>query len=549
MRKMLVITREGSRSEEIGDLLDQDAHILTETVSGAVQSGGDRDVDTLFVDVESLLGKGTTISKALDGLWAHYPSAAIVVIADEAQTKFAVDAVKAGAFDYLTHPIEKEELGLIVEKVRESDALQSELDYLRGQFWSDDFLDYVDTRSKVMRDVFVKTRQVAGTRSTVLLTGETGTGKSLIAKLIHAHSNRKNMPFISVHCGAIPDTLVESELFGHEKGAFTGAVRRKLGKFELAQGGTVFLDEIGTVSQSVQVKLLNVIQERMIQRVGGENDTQVDVRIIAATNEDMGELCEQGKFRRDLFYRLNVFPIRIPPLRDRREDIPRLSEYFVQQFNGQLNTEVKGIHPQVLDTLMEYEWPGNVRELENVIERACILETGDILMPESFPADLLDVQGEVVTSPVKTSLPLKEARQITIDKFEKQYLSSLLEQCGGVIKNAALRAGVTTRQLNKLMTRHALDKKDFKQKKNSQFCYCEKQNYKFVFYYNLQIFLVKKRNPSFILFPFLPLIRAKNIGFRENKNAKFSQPACEKQYYTTISVCQYYGTVHALMFH
>ncbi|MCJ2164564.1 MULTISPECIES: sigma-54 dependent transcriptional regulator [unclassified Pseudodesulfovibrio] len=461
MRKMLVITREGSRSQEIGDLLDQDTEILTETASDATRSG-DRDVDTLFVDVESLLGRDTTITKALNGLWARFPSAAIVVMADEEQTRYAVDAVKAGAFDYLTHPIEKAELGLIVDKVRESDVLQSELDYLRGQFWSEDFLDYVDTRSKNMRDVFVKTRQVAGTRSTVLLTGETGTGKSLIAKLIHAHSNRKNMPFISVHCGAIPDTLVESELFGHEKGAFTGAVRRKLGKFELAHGGTIFLDEIGTVSQSVQVKLLNVIQERMLQRVGGENDTPVDVRIIAATNEDMGELCEKGKFRRDLFYRLNVFPIRIPPLRDRREDIPRLSEYFIQQFNGLLNTEVKGIHPQVLDTLMEYEWPGNVRELENVIERACILETGDILLPESFPPDLLDTQGEVVTWPVKTSLPLKEARQITIDKFEKQYLSSLLDQCGGVIKDAALRAGVTTRQLNKLMTRHTLNKKDFK---------------------------------------------------------------------------------------
>ncbi len=239
-----------------------------------------------------------------------------------------------------------------------------------------------------MRDVFAKIRQVAGTRTTVLLTGETGTGKSLIAKLLHSHSNRKDMPFINVHCGAIPDTLVESELFGHEKGAFTGAIRRKLGKFELAHGGTIFLDEIGTVSQSVQVKLLNVIQERIIQRVGGENDIPVDVRIIAATNEDMGLLCEEGKFRRDLFYRLNVFPVRIPPLRERANDIPRLAESFINQFNGLLNTEIKGVHPQVLDTLLEYDWPGNVRELENVIERACILETGDVLLPDSFPPDL-----------------------------------------------------------------------------------------------------------------------------------------------------------------
>ncbi|BDQ35043.1 Fis family transcriptional regulator [Pseudodesulfovibrio portus] len=460
---MLVITRDGGRSEAISELLGQE-EVLTQTLPAPAESGSDKEIDTLFVDVESLLGRNKSINKALDKLWASYPSAAIVVMADEEQTKLAVDAVKAGAFDYLTHPIEKEELGLIVDKVRESDVLHSELDYLRGQFWSEDSLEYVDTRSKAMRDVFVKIRQVAGTRTTVLLTGETGTGKSLIAKLTHAHSNRRDMPFISVHCGAIPDTLVESELFGHERGAFTGAVRRKLGKFELAHGGTIFLDEIGTVSQSVQVKLLHTLQERVIQRVGGESDIPVDVRIIAATNEDMGQLCEEGKFRKDLFYRLNVFPVRIPSLRERQEDLPRLCEVFIKQFNGLLNTEIKGIHPQVLDTLFDYEWPGNVRELENVIERACILETGDILMADSFPPDLLDSQGDVVTSPVKTSLPLKEARQITVDRFERQYLASLLEQCGGVIRETARRAGITTRQLNKLMNRHGLERRSFRKK-------------------------------------------------------------------------------------
>ena len=465
MRKMLVITRDGSRSEDVSELLDQDDAILNEATLESSDPSDDREVDTLFVDVESLLGKNKSINKALNELWVHYPSAAIVVMADEEQTDIAVDAVKAGAFDYLTHPIGKEELGLVMDKVRESDVLQSELDYLRGQFWDEDSLDYVDTRSQAMRDVFVKIRQVAGTRTTALLTGETGTGKSLIAKLLHRHSNRKDMPFISVHCGAIPDSLVESELFGHEKGAFTGAVRRKLGKFELAHGGTIFLDEIGTVSQSVQVKLLNVIQERIIQRVGGENDIPVDVRIIAATNEDMKQLCDEGKFRRDLFYRLNVFPICIPPLRDRIEDIPRISESFIKQFNGLLNTEIKGIHPEVLDAFQHYDWPGNVRELENIIERACILESGDVLLPDSFPPDILGTQGEVLTSPVKTSLPLKEARQITVDKFEKQYLTSLLEQCHGSIKNSAERAGITTRQLNKLMNRHGLATKDFKSAK------------------------------------------------------------------------------------
>lgn len=464
MRKMLVITCDGNRSKRIGDLLDRNEEISTRTTFESSIPENDREVDTLFVDVESLLSSNTPINIALKELWSHFPSAAIIVMADEEHTTEAVDAVNAGAFGYLTHPIQKEELDLIVERVRKSDVLQSELNYLRDQFWDEDSLKYVDTRSKAMHDAFAKIRQVASTRTTVLLTGETGTGKSLIAKLIHAHSNRRNKPFISVHCGAIPDTLVESELFGHEKGSFTGAIRRKLGKFELAHGGTIFLDEIGTVSQSVQVKLLNIIQERIIQRVGGENDIPVDVRIIAATNEDMGQLCEEGKFRRDLFYRLNVFPIRIPPLRERQEDLPRLSEEFIRQFNGQLNTEIKGIHPHVLNIFMGYDWPGNVRELENVIERACILETGEVLQPESFPPDLIDTQGEVVTAPVKTDLPLKEARQITIDKFEKQYLSSLLDQCEGIIKHAAQKAGITTRQLNKLMNRHQLRRSDFTNK-------------------------------------------------------------------------------------
>ncbi|BCS87492.1 sigma-54-dependent transcriptional regulator [Pseudodesulfovibrio sediminis] len=465
MRKMLVITRDGSRSEDVSNLLDQDDDILTVTTLESSNPSEDREVDTIFVDVESLLGKGQSVPKALKKLWKHYPSASIVVMADEEQTTVAVNAVKAGAFDYLIHPIGREELGLVMAKVRESDVLQSELDFLRGQFWDENSLDFIDTQSQAMRDVFVKIRQVAETRTTTLLTGETGTGKSLIAKLLHSHSNRKDMPFISVHCGAIPDGLVESELFGHEKGAFTGAVRRRLGKFELAHGGTIFLDEIGTVSQSVQVKLLNVIQERIIQRVGGENDIAVDVRIIAATNEDMKALCDEGKFRRDLYYRLNVFPICIPPLRDRIEDIPRISESFIKQFNGLLNTEIKGIHPEVLDAFQDYEWPGNVRELENIIERACILESGEILRPDSFPPDLLDPQGETLTSPVKTSLPLKQARQMTIDRFEKQYLTSLLEQCNGVIKDSAERAGITSRQLNKLMNRHGLCRKDFRLKK------------------------------------------------------------------------------------
>ncbi|XPV77620.1 MAG: sigma-54 interaction domain-containing protein [Desulfovibrio sp.] len=459
MGKMLVITKDGKRSKHLGQLIDQEKETHTVTATSAENTSEAREIDTLFVDVESLLGENESISTALKSLWEIYPSSAIVVMAEEEQTKVAVDAVKAGAFDYLNHPIQQEELGLVIDKVRESDALQSELDYLRDQFWDEDSLDYVHTRSQGMRDVFAKIRQVAGTKTTVLLTGETGTGKSLIAKLLHKHSSRKDQPFISVHCGAIPDSLVESELFGHEKGAFTGAVKKKLGKFELANGGTIFLDEIGTITQSVQVKLLNIIQELVVQRVGGEVDVPVDVRIIAATNDDMSAMCDKGLFRRDLFYRLNVFPIKIPALRERVEDISKLSETFISYFNGQLNTEIKGLHPMVLERLEQYDWPGNVRELENVIERACILETGEVLLPESFPSDVLGEEESLLQ--LKTNLTLKEARRLAVDKFEKQYLNSVLEQCKGVIKESAQRAGITTRQLNKLMNRHGLQRSSF----------------------------------------------------------------------------------------
>ncbi|WP_147822012.1 sigma-54 dependent transcriptional regulator [Salidesulfovibrio onnuriiensis] len=462
MRKILVITRDNSKSERIEKLLGEKKEVLAQSVPDA---GGnvpaDNEVDTLFIDAESLRGANASAGEALETLWEQYPSASIVVMTDDKHTSFAVDAVKAGAFDYLTHPIGKEKLDLMVDKVREADMLQSELDFLRDHLQYDESMEFAGTRSKSMREVLNKIHQVAGTRTTVLLTGETGTGKSLIAKLIHNNSNRQDGPFISVHCGAIPDTLVESELFGHEKGAFTGAVRRKLGKFELAHEGTIFLDEIGTVSQSVQVRLLNVIQERLFQRVGGEADIPVDVRIIAATNEDLGGLSDNGLFRKDLFYRLNVFPIRIPPLRERIEDILKLAESFIKRLNGLLNKDIKGIHPEVLDAFQAYSWPGNVRELENIIERACILETGNILQPSNFPVELFDSLGTVVTSPVKTSLSLKEARQIAIDNFESQYLASVLEQCGGVIKDAALRAGITTRQLNKLMNRHGLRRRQF----------------------------------------------------------------------------------------
>lgn len=355
----------------------------------------------------------------------------------------------------------KDKTGQETERSYKTDILHSELDYLRDQFWREDFIEIVKTKSKAMRDVLQKVQQVSNTRTTVLLSGETGTGKTLIARLIHAHSNRKDDPFISVHCGAIPDTLVESELFGHEKGAFTGAVRRKLGKFELANMGTLFLDEIGTISSAVQVKLLDVLQERQIQRIGGETSIPLNVRVIAATNDNLNDLCAKGSFRRDLFYRLNVFPIVIPPLRERKKDILQLSSEFISRFSTQLNKNITDIEPEVMEAFLDYEWPGNVRELENIIERACILEQTSMLRPSSFPIEFFKNNLGQHPASIDASLPLGQARQTAIDIFETAYLTRLLETNKGVIKDAAKSAKITTRQLNKLMNKHKLFRQDF----------------------------------------------------------------------------------------
>ena len=267
---------------------------------------------------------------------------------------------------------------------------------------------------------------------------------------------------ISVHCGAIPDTLLESELFGHEKGAFTGAVRRRLGKFEIATGGTIFLDEIGTITPSAQIKLLQILQDQTFQRVGGEETLEANVRVITATNTDLKKMCEDGQFRKDLYYRLNVFPIEIPPLRDRPEDIPHLVEVFLKRMNKFSSKEIHHIHPRVLEAFTRYSWPGNIRELENLMERAFILETSSLLTPESFPSELFESEVPSASVFFDTQLTLTEVRHRGIEDIERHYLKEVLAKNQGRIKESASVAGVTTRQLHKLMKRYGIRKEEFR---------------------------------------------------------------------------------------
>ena len=440
-------------------------------VEGAVSSAQGQEMfqarryEVTFIDVSLLaenIDKRNDYKNSLNRFFQAYPTAGIVAMCTRQTIREAVAAVKAGASDYLTCPVDPEEVKLILDNFYDQRIRDSELNYLWNQFWERDALDLVRTRSPLMRQVYEKLRSVAPTKTTVLLTGETGTGKGVMAQLIHKLSNRRDRPFISVHCGAIPDTLLESELFGHEKGAFTGATRRKLGKFEIARDGTIFLDEIATISAAAQVKLLKVLQERTYERVGGEQMLETHARIITATNMDLKEMTEAGTFRKDLFYRLNVFPIEIPPLRDHKEDIPLLADLFVQRLNQFYSKGVSGVHAPVMDAFQAYDWPGNIRELENLIERAYILESSRLLSPESFPGELFTAEAAVAQIPMDASQTLAEVRHRGVEHIERQYLKELLAAHRGRINPAAAQAGISTRQLHKLLTRYAIRKEDYK---------------------------------------------------------------------------------------
>lgn len=462
MRYILTATEDRAAAEVVRSAFHRSFHVdEAATVQGGITLSRKRRYEFVFIDLDLIDGQQSAGGGAFRLLRQAFPSAEIIVMTPPERIREAVEAVKSGAANYVTHPLNADEVRYVIESIHEGIRAQSELDYLRDRFWQSDSLEVVQTRNASMRAVFEQVRLVAPTKSTILLSGETGTGKGVLAKLIHRHSNRREVQFIGIHCGAIPDTLLESELFGHEKGAFTGASRRKLGKFELAHGGTIFLDEIGTITPAAQIKLLQVLQDGTFQRVGGETLIETDVRIIAASNSDLGEMVEKDLFRNDLYYRLNVFPITIPPLRERREDIPQLTEIFLKQMNRFNNRGIHYIHPLVMDAFQRYPWPGNIRELQNLVERACILETSSILTPASFPAELF-ADRTAATTPAETHLILADVRSRAVAEAEKRYLRELLTRTGGRINRTAEAAGITVRQINKLMHKYGMKKEEFR---------------------------------------------------------------------------------------
>jgi DNA-binding NtrC family response regulator len=373
----------------------------------------------------------------------------IVMMTAHATVESAIEAMKLGALDYLQKPFEIDELLVVVRRAIEHQRLRTEYRYLLSER-DEQFDNYgIIGRSKAMEEVIRRAELVAETKSTVLITGETGTGKELVARAIHHRSAQRDMPLIKVNCAAIPETLLESELFGHVRGAFTGATTTKKGKFALADGGTIFLDEIGTMSPTLQSKLLRVLQEREFEPLGAERTEKVDVRVIAATNRDLGQMVADAKFQEDLFYRLNVIPIQIPPLRERREDIPALVEFFVHKHAQRTGRRVEKIEDGVLASLQQYDWPGNVRELENAIERAVVLTTGT-----AISARAVSVGGTVSAQPA--GVPSLKLRQ-NIEWVERETIRRAIESAGGVKKDAAELMGISQRALSYYLAKYRLD--------------------------------------------------------------------------------------------
>ncbi|MDR0362727.1 MAG: sigma 54-interacting transcriptional regulator [Planctomycetota bacterium] len=396
----------------------------------------ERPFDLILMDVRM---SGISGIEALKEIKAYNPSIPILIMTAYSDIETAVIAIKAGAYDYLTKPLDFDELKLTLERALDHTMLREENKMLKDTLGNSFDARGVIGRSRAMVQLLEILSTVAPSEATVLITGESGTGKELAAKILHANSGRSRGPFVAVNCAALSETLLESELFGHEKGAFTGAEKQRDGKFLAANRGTIFLDEIGEMSPSMQAKLLRAIQEREIQRVGGDRTVNVDVRIVAATNRDLQREVEVGTFRQDLFYRLNVVTLNLPPLRERGEDIPILAAHFLKHYSGRNGKLVKGFTPGAMDRLLKHNWPGNVRELENTIERAVVLLVGEYVSERELPPAMV---GQNDNSSRKITLS-----GMTLDELENAAVREMIENTGGNKSEAARRLGITRKTL------------------------------------------------------------------------------------------------------
>jgi len=448
---ILLVDDEEKILKALGRALREAGHEVVETTraSDAKRLLNERTFDLFIVDNVMPDVSGLDLIREIVASTPENERPQILMMTAHATVESAIEAMKLGALDYLQKPFEIDELLVVVRRALDHQRLRTEYRYLQSE--RDEHFDHygIIGKSRAMGEVVQRAELVADTKSTVLITGETGTGKELVARAIHDRSAQRDMPLIKVNCAAIPDTLLESELFGHVRGAFTGATTTKKGKFALADGGSIFLDEIGTLTTALQSKLLRVLQEREFEPLGAERTERVDLRVIAATNRDLRQMVIDGRFQEDLFYRLNVIPIHIPPLRERRDDIPALVEHFVSKHAHRIGRRIERIDQGVLAALQQYDWPGNVRELENTIERAVVLSAGPVLT-----ARAISTLGAVTQQ--ATGLPSLKLRQ-NIEWVERETIRRAIENAGGVKKDAAELMGISQRALSYYLAKYRID--------------------------------------------------------------------------------------------
>lgn len=456
MENILVVDDDAEILEVVGDVLRQAGYDVDEAKDGkkAIKCIDAGCYDLVFTDLNLPKLDGM---KVLKHVLDESPETMCIILTGYGTIKGSVEAIKMGAFDYISKPVKSDEIVMMVEKALKYRRLERENILLKQQLRKKYQFENFVGDSKPIQKVFELIEKVADTDSTVLISGESGTGKELIAKAIHYNSYRRDNAMVVINCGAIPEELLESELFGHEKGAFTGAHKMRVGRFELANGGTIFLDEIGDMSPNLQVKLLRVLQEQKFERVGGTRTLEIDVRIIAATNKNLINAVNQSSFRQDLYYRLNVIPIRVPPLRHRKSDIPLLIDFFFKKIDARKRNGINGLSSAVCDALVAYDWPGNVRELENIIERMSILANGDKVELEDVPESIKGKAGKVesveVTIP-KDGIVFDQA----VEEYEKKLILEALNETNWVKTKAAKLLNINRTTLIEKMKKKKLAK-------------------------------------------------------------------------------------------
>jgi two-component system response regulator HydG len=449
VQTILIVDDEESHRLMLRAHLEQEGFSAVEAIDGqeAIATVAERNIDLILMDIRMPRLDGM---EALLRIKQVNPTIPVIMMTAYGSIDSAVKALQAGAADYLTKPLDSNELIVKVHKALRYHQLEEENVLYREQLGIRFDFSRIIGKSAKMRELFDMLATVAPTEATVLILGESGTGKEIIANAIHQNSPRRERSYVKVNCAALPETLLESELFGHEKGAFTGAIEKKKGRFERADGGTIFLDEIGEMSLTTQTKILRVLQEREFEPVGGTKTIKVDVRIIAATNKNLEEEVKRGKFREDLYYRVNVVPITIPPLRERAEDVPMLAAHFLRLYGEKNKRMLKGFADGVLDALMRYEWPGNVRELENIVERTVIMSRGDTITFADLPPAIANKQLPVtVVTQTSPAISLKDVERKTITK--------VLQQTGGNRTKAAVLLGITRKTLQNKIKEYGID--------------------------------------------------------------------------------------------